>query len=199
MKNLYIHPTKKKIIKIATTLFSKKGFSETSIAEIIKKTKLSKGAVYYHFKSKEEIADFIIQEFIDKLLEKYNKIVVDDISALEKFKKLITEKQVLIKDIKGVLSGIMDTRDLKLRSKIQKLNQKYFSPILIAILKQGKREKVFKIGDPYITTLLIMSLQESFYFLPQGVSKNEELLASYFNESVSVMSKILGIKEKDII
>jgi TetR/AcrR family transcriptional regulator, transcriptional repressor for nem operon len=47
--------TRQNIIKHATQLFSVKGYYNTSMADILKVTGLSKGGLYGHFRSKEEI------------------------------------------------------------------------------------------------------------------------------------------------
>lgn len=47
--------TKKKIHKVAMQLMTKKGFNNTTIAEICKKAKVSVGTFYLYFQSKEDI------------------------------------------------------------------------------------------------------------------------------------------------
>lgn len=67
--------TKRKISKVALELFSKKGFSNVTVDEIIEKTGTSKGAFYNHFKSKhdiflekfKEIDNFYMDELLPKL------------------------------------------------------------------------------------------------------------------------------------
>lgn len=44
------------IIEQVSPIFNKKGYVATSFADITKATKLTKGAVYFHFKNKEELA-----------------------------------------------------------------------------------------------------------------------------------------------
>ena len=56
--------TRKTILDSALKLFSKKGFHGTSINEISKAAKISKGLSYNYFKSKEEILDSIIERFL---------------------------------------------------------------------------------------------------------------------------------------
>lgn len=52
--------TKKLIVEIAANLFIENGYDNTSIQDIISGLNgLSKGAVYYHFKSKEEIFEAV--------------------------------------------------------------------------------------------------------------------------------------------
>ncbi|WP_380025401.1 TetR/AcrR family transcriptional regulator [Effusibacillus consociatus] len=54
--------TIKKLKKAAYELFIEKGFSHTSIDDIVKKAGFTKGAFYIHFKSKEEIFTMIMNE-----------------------------------------------------------------------------------------------------------------------------------------
>ncbi len=48
--------TREKIIKQAASLFNTKGYSGSSIGDIMRATGLQKGGIYNHFKSKEELA-----------------------------------------------------------------------------------------------------------------------------------------------
>lgn len=54
-RNKYPEETVKLILDVATRLFTEKGYDATSLADIINETHLSKGAIYHHFSSKEEI------------------------------------------------------------------------------------------------------------------------------------------------
>ncbi|MCM3784789.1 TetR/AcrR family transcriptional regulator [Neobacillus mesonae] len=51
-----------KLITAARELFSKKGFSETSVGDIIKQINTSKGSLYHHFESKEHLFIYILEE-----------------------------------------------------------------------------------------------------------------------------------------
>ncbi|MGN7312073.1 TetR/AcrR family transcriptional regulator [Alkalicoccobacillus gibsonii] len=67
---------KDNIILAARELFNAKGYSETSMSEIIKKANTSKGNLYYHFESKETLYLSILEEDLNKWLndwQKYNK------------------------------------------------------------------------------------------------------------------------------
>lgn len=54
-RNKHPEETVNLILRTAARLFAEKGYDETSIQDIISVTKLSKGAIYHHFASKEEI------------------------------------------------------------------------------------------------------------------------------------------------
>lgn len=55
-----------RILKAATTLFSRKGFEGTRIVEIAEAAGLPKANVYYYFSSKEEVYDAVIKHLIEE-------------------------------------------------------------------------------------------------------------------------------------
>ncbi|WP_086029817.1 TetR/AcrR family transcriptional regulator [Tenacibaculum holothuriorum] len=64
-----------KIVHAAFKLFLHSGYQRTSLADIIKATALSKGAIYHHFKSKYEIYLATLDEFFFKL---YDNFIIED-------------------------------------------------------------------------------------------------------------------------
>ncbi len=69
---------KERIIKTAYELFSSKGYDRTTVADIIQHARCSKGGFYHHFKSKEEILDVIIRDYIDDLKTYFTEIMNND-------------------------------------------------------------------------------------------------------------------------
>lgn len=60
--------SKQRIIDSAIDLFSEKGFFETSVREIAKKSSLKVSSLYSHFSSKEAILDYILETYRLELL-----------------------------------------------------------------------------------------------------------------------------------
>ena len=54
-RNKYPEETVRKILDTAERLFIEKGYDRASLQDIIRETGLSKGAIYHHFTSKEDI------------------------------------------------------------------------------------------------------------------------------------------------
>lgn len=54
--------TRAKILDIARELFAIQGYAGTSIADIATRLGATKGALYYHFKSKDQILDALVAE-----------------------------------------------------------------------------------------------------------------------------------------
>jgi AcrR family transcriptional regulator len=58
--------TREKILNAARAVFAQKGYGSTSIADIVKKSKLARGTFYLHFQSVEQVLNALLQEvFID--------------------------------------------------------------------------------------------------------------------------------------
>lgn len=71
-RNRNSHETRKKILEVSKDLFLEKGFDNTSIQDIIDGLGgLTKGVIYHHFESKDEILQSILSENNQEIL-KYN-------------------------------------------------------------------------------------------------------------------------------
>ena len=71
-RNRNSHETRKKILEVSKDLFLEKGFDNTSIQDIIDGLGgLTKGVIYHHFESKQEILQSIIKENNQEILN-YN-------------------------------------------------------------------------------------------------------------------------------
>ena len=63
MKQKRSEDTVRKVIDAAIGLFVKEGYHGASIADIAGATGLTKGAIYFHFKSKDALMSAILEEF----------------------------------------------------------------------------------------------------------------------------------------
>ncbi len=72
--------SKRKILEIARTLFAKKGFSAVSMQDICKESGLSRGGLYRHFSSTEEIFIDIILEEQSAAFRSFDKAKADGVS-----------------------------------------------------------------------------------------------------------------------
>jgi len=61
--------TRARLLKIARTLFTKRGYAGTSLEEITRRAKLTKGALYHHFESKQAIFTAVYLQVEEELAE----------------------------------------------------------------------------------------------------------------------------------
>lgn len=89
---------KGKITSESIRLFEKKGFSETSIQDIVDALVVTKGTFYYYFSSKEELLMDIHHGYINDLLLRQEEILHDNTKSSKQ--KLFDIVYMLISDIK---------------------------------------------------------------------------------------------------
>lgn len=89
-RNKHPEETVGRILDTAQKLFFEKGYEKTTIQDIINKLgNLSKGAIYHHFGSKEEIVDAVINRLFEDQESKVEDLINDKgMTGLEKLQKL---------------------------------------------------------------------------------------------------------------
>jgi AcrR family transcriptional regulator len=58
--------TRETIVEAADDLFYRQGFEHTSFSDIAERVQISRGNFYYHFKSKDEILEAVIEERLER-------------------------------------------------------------------------------------------------------------------------------------
>jgi AcrR family transcriptional regulator len=61
--------TRARIQQLALELFAEQGYEGTSLREIAERLGVTKAALYYHFKSKEDIVDSFTEDYFDQIDE----------------------------------------------------------------------------------------------------------------------------------
>lgn len=107
-----MNKTKRKIFETSMSLFAQKGYEATSIEEITSVVGVAKGTLYYHFSSKEEIFNFLVEEGmnllknsisiktskLDNVVDKLKAIILIQIKIMIKYEDFIT---ILLSQIWG--------------------------------------------------------------------------------------------------
>lgn len=93
-----MNKTKRKIFETSMKLFAEKGYDATSIEEITATVGVAKGTLYYHFSSKEEIFNFLVEEGV-KLLKNSIVIKTDKVeNSLDKLRAIVLiQIKILVK------------------------------------------------------------------------------------------------------
>ncbi len=83
--------TRHQLVAAAAAIFDQRGFDGASLGDIEAGTGLSKGALYFHFQSKEELADAVVQRQHEISLAAVEAIAATHASALEQIVMLCHE------------------------------------------------------------------------------------------------------------
>lgn len=129
-------------------LFAEKGYDATSVEEITATVGVAKGTLYYHFSSKEEIYNFLLEEGTKLLINNIDLKVSKFPSSIDKLRsiallqlRIITKYQNLITIYLSQVWG-SDERN----QKCQKYINDYINKIE-EIVKEGIDKGELKEGD----------------------------------------------------
>ncbi|WP_457599723.1 TetR/AcrR family transcriptional regulator [Hydrogenivirga sp.] len=81
--------TKKRILLTAKRLFVERGYFNTSMRDIARAARVSTGAVYHHFESKEEIAGHIYRETLEVIKGRIEEAINRGKTAEERVKGIV--------------------------------------------------------------------------------------------------------------
>ncbi|HEX5403338.1 MAG TPA: TetR/AcrR family transcriptional regulator [Pseudonocardiaceae bacterium] len=110
--------TKSRIQAIALELFAEQGYEKTSLREIAERLGVTKAALYYHFKTKEDIVASLFDDFlshVDEITEWARNQVVDEASRKEVVRRyaqmLNGPGEAVIQFVHGNQSAVRDLKD----------------------------------------------------------------------------------------
>ena len=137
------------IIKAAEKLFNEKGFSNTAVSDIVKSIGVAQGTFYYYFKSKDDAFNAIAEGFMGEFMTELSIIAEDEkLSTREKI-ELVLEKVIkLLENNEGVLFYLHTKDNKELNERIEKKFIECATPLVVDIVKQGMKEKLFHLEYP---------------------------------------------------
>lgn len=140
-RNKYPEVTAEKILDVAQRLFLEKGYDNTTIQDIVDHLDgLSKGAVYHHFKSKEEIMDAVGDRmfFANNPFEKVRKR--SDLNGLQKLRETVRVYQSDEERNSMTIQSIPLTRNPRLLVEMIESNRRILTPYYQELLEEGNRD-----------------------------------------------------------
>ncbi len=143
-RNKYPEETIQRILDVSFKLFMEKGYETTSIQDILKELGgLTKGAIYHHFKSKEDILLAVSHRIYSETNAIMQAVVHDtSLNGLQKLQKLfrIALSQVGQEDMMMMAPKLLDNPTslvLHLHNSIEEAVPQFIKPILEEGIRDG--------------------------------------------------------------
>ena len=169
---------RKEILDAAQRLIYTKGYEQMSIQDILNELKISKGAFYHYFNSKNDL----LEALIDQMTEEAEPIIAPiandpNLPALEKLHRFFdtaarwktARKEYLLL----LMEGWYVDENALMREKAQNRMIEHFSPMLAGIIRQGIAEGVMNSSFPDQMASLAFALLVSMgYAYMDLLSKN---------------------------
>lgn len=178
---------KHELLKIAYRLIISKGYEETSIDEIIAQAQIAKGTFYYHFRSKEEMLEALINMMITEQTERAKQILSAQMPVPQKAVAVITtfrpnQDEETIKDALNRKDNII------MHEKINRRVIDEAVPILSKVVEEGIEQGILEcdnINERVRMTLIISS----------DMFDHREFTAADIDVFIDTVEKILGAKK----
>ncbi|MBE5106403.1 TetR/AcrR family transcriptional regulator [Bacillus thuringiensis] len=184
------------ILDTAEKLFVTKGYTKTTVNDILKEIGIAKGTFYHYFKSKEEVMDEIIMRIIKADVAKAKAIVSNpNIPVLDKLFRILMEQSPKSGDIKEkMIEQFHQPNNAEMHQKSLVQSIIYLSPVLTEVLKQGIEEGIFSTPYPQETIELLISSAQVIFDDGLFQWKPEEMMRRAI-AYIKMMEASVGAKE----
>ena len=137
-RNKYPEITVEKILEAAKKLFLEKGYENTTIQDIVNELGgLTKGAIYHHFRTKEDI----ICALSDKMFSDNNPFAIvkqrKDLNALQKMREVIKLNQTNTEEKQVNIQALPLLKNPRIFAEMMESNRRYLSPLWLELIEEG--------------------------------------------------------------
>ena len=148
---------KEEILDAAEKLFAAKGFDNTSTGDILDAVGIARGTLYYHFKSKEDILDSVIERITDRLVRDAGDIVRQkELPVLERLTMAILSLNVESKIGHEIMEQVHRPQNALMHQKMQTALLTGINPILTELIEEGNQQGIFHTQYPEATVEMII-------------------------------------------
>ncbi len=89
-------PNRERIVAAANRLFYVKGYNQTSFADVADELGISKGNLHYHFRSKDDLLDAVIElrlQSIEQMLDRWEEEYPDGKDRLKRYARILLNEE----------------------------------------------------------------------------------------------------------
>ncbi|PYI51543.1 TetR/AcrR family transcriptional regulator [Paenibacillus flagellatus] len=177
-RNKYPEETINQILTVALNLFMQKGYEQTSIQDIINELGgLTKGAIYHHFKSKEEIMQAVIDHLFKDVDEMLSGVRDDkELNGLEKLRKIsrVSLDNPAQNEMATAAPNLLRNPKL-LAAQIEHIIEKAVPVYIQPIIEQGMRDGSIRTDYPRELSEALMILT-NLWLNPAVIQATPEMM-----------------------
>lgn len=191
--------TRATLLKTALTVFSSKGYSAATLDDVAKAAKMTRGAIYWHFKSKADLYNTLVEEVSARGAAVVQQAIAEGGSLIEILRRVFVRQCALIeedREARAVMELALFKTGLDPELQAGRKNQLEAGNALIegvaAAMQQGVAQSVLRNDiDPADMARAFLALENGVIQLwlasPRSFSlkASSETFADIFMEGVS--------------
>ena len=178
---------KEDILRSASLVISRNGYHNATMEDIAAELLMTKGALYYYFKNKEELLYSCHDLILSAAMRQVEAIYLEELSSVEKMKKAVkTHLDIAIRE-KEVFNLIVKPEQLFSEENIVEIIQKrdQYAGIFDRIIAEGMKRGEFNVSNNKMARMIILGATNwvQVWYSPEGKLGKEEIediYAEYF-------------------
>ncbi|MCI5933984.1 MAG: TetR/AcrR family transcriptional regulator, partial [Lachnospiraceae bacterium] len=145
------------ILDVAERLFCSRGYDQTSTNDILAEIGIARGTLYYHFSSKEDILDAMIDRILNEIVRRASQIALDgSIPVLERMTQTILASNVDTKTGDMILEQMHKPQNALMHAKMQERLLKQLIPLFTKLIEDGISQGLMQTDDPEDTIEMLL-------------------------------------------
>ncbi len=158
---------KNEVLDAAERLFGAKGFDSTSTNDILNEIRIARGTLYYHFKSKEDILDAMIERMTDRLVKKASEIAKkQDVPVLQRLTLMMLALNVDSDLGHEIMEQVHKPQNALMHQKMQVQLLSEINPLLTRLIEEGIAQGIFRTDYPAeVAEMTLLYSNTAFDFL----------------------------------
>ena len=196
---------KKELLKIAYDMFLTQGYENTSVDEIIEKAQIAKGTYYYHFKSKEQMLEEVIDMMIDNETEMAKQVIGMDIQVPQKIVGILASIKPTEAE-QPVKNALFQPENVLMHYKVRQKLINVLTPLLSEVIEEGVNEGIFECDNIPERVKMLLNISDSTFnegtFSEKDISvfidMTEKLLGAE-NGTMSFIHDMIDKSDMDVV
>lgn len=181
------------ILDVAERLFGAKGFDHTSTNDILDEVGIARGTLYYHFKSKEDILDAVINRITEQLIMKAKSITHQkEVPVLKRLTLAISALNVEGPLGSEIMEQVHKPQNALLHQKMQESLLAGVNPLITELIEEGIEQGICQTDYPAeVVEMTLLYSNTAFDALMEndGESKQRKVEAFIYN-----LERLLGME-----
>ncbi|WP_304999364.1 TetR/AcrR family transcriptional regulator [Faecalibaculum rodentium] len=173
------------ILDAAEKLFGTKGYDATSTGDILRELGIARGTLYYHFKSKEDILDAMIDRLTQALAAGAAEVLDrKDIPVLQRLTLMMQSLQVNNALGHEIMSQVHKPQNALMHQKMQERMLTAVVPLVTSLLQEAREEGLCQTRYPEEVTEMTLLYASTVFDELSGLSeekRQEKVLAFIYN------------------
>jgi len=181
-----------RITKAAEKLFAQEGFAATGMRAIARVARVSIGAIYHHFKNKEEILESIVREEIKRRRQALGELRAQGLSLQKQIQEIIAMYFDLLRENSDVARVVFRERFDPSPVSKRRVQELYSdeAEYIAGIIREGITEGEIRSCQPLLTAYTILGMVEAVSLRALG---RDETAALFMKEGPKELARSIWL------